>query len=130
MSIEQTVVGLLQAALTNIEVRYGWAPQGSDEKPAMAPYVVIQRTGSAWSELDTICAMNTELPLVQLQIDCYDYRADNVRVISENVREVMAGLEIPPSLVNELDFFEPDTRLARVSATYDCWDYDPKIVQP
>lgn len=124
MTVEQTIVDGLRAALDPIPVWFMVAPQEPDDAPPPLPLVIVSNGGMI--DLAPTTCGNGGVYTVTIQIDCYAYTAEEARQIADEVRVLM-----PTLLDSTLEFsqfvYEPDPRAWRVTSDWSVSEDAPTL---
>lgn len=87
-------------------------------QPPVYPYVVFQRIVST---PNVSLGGPSALQNTRFQFDIYSQRISEAATLGKSLDDIMKGAGLTNVPLNEQDFFEPDTRVHRVSKDYSVW---------
>ena len=127
MNVERRMIAILQSApaLAGVLVTYGYKPQEDEKKIPTLPYIVLERSGSEW--VDTICGTYTNGCFVDVLVTTYQRGQFAARELAEAARFALLTSDEVPSLTNETDAFDPESRAWSVSQIFRVWDDAPSV---
>lgn len=124
MTVEQTIVQGLAAALAPCPVWFMTAPQETDDTPPSLPLVIVSNAGMQ-DMAPTTCG-NSTLYQVTVQVDVFAYTAEEARALADEVRVVMPTL-VDSSLEFQQFIYEPDPRAWRVTSDWSVTEAAPTL---
>jgi hypothetical protein len=116
--IELELVTALQKALDMNSVYYGIAPGTDQNTPPTFPLVTLLRINATWKD-NSYCGVNLNSEYSLIQVDMYALSASEARKMARISRQTIAAFPQVPMLQGEVDYYEPDAKAWRVTATWE-----------
>ncbi len=82
------------------------------------PALVYTRVGNA--PVNSLSG-SSGLDQVRVQVDCYAATYNDAKSLAASVRPLLEGAPFKALLQTDFDFYEPDTKVFRVTQDYYCW---------
>lgn len=82
------------------------------------PAVVYSRVGNAPV---TSLQGSSGLDQVRIQIDCYATTYAGAKNLAASIRPLLENADFKALMQTDFDFYEPDTKVFRVTQDYYCW---------